>query len=352
MLITFKNLQQQTFQIEIEETKTVKELKEKIENEKGKDYPAGHQRLIYAGKILNDEQIISSYNIDNKKFVVVMIGKPKSSENVTSTPVVPLPAATPATPGDQPTTPESAPEIPPATESAQGEQVPQPEPANAESALLMGDDYQTMVQNIIDMGYSRTQVQQALRASFNNPDRAVEYLITGIPDQIFDDAVDLEGTVGQINATIDTSSDNSEPLAFLRNQPQFQQMRSVIQQNPSLLNAVLQQIGQTNPALLQLISLHQQSFVQMLNEPINTTAPSQSSSNPESSPQESNLASVAETAAPTEEDLVEITPQDKQAIERLKALGFPEHMVVQAYFACDKNENLAANFLISQMYDD
>jgi UV excision repair protein RAD23 len=39
-----------------------------------------------------------------------------------------------------------------------------------------------------------------------------------------------------------------------RDHEMFQQIRSVIQQNPNMLSTMLQQIGQSNPQLLQIIS--------------------------------------------------------------------------------------------------
>lgn len=259
----------------------------------------------------------------------------------------------------------------------------------AASALVMGEEYEHMVQQIMEMGYERPQVERALRASFNNPDRAVEYLLTGIPPSQQDPSEESQGgqeesgggtphsapsdtamsppPQSQLSGSTGSSGGGGgplldalaaegggsaeDPLGFLRFQPQFQQMRQVIQQNPQLLNAVLQQIGQSNPQLLQLISRNQEAFVRMLNEP--SPPPGGASQGGAGAPAAGGgLASLGSGGAPIEVNYGQVTPQDKEAIERLKALGFPEYLVVQAYFACDKNENLAANFLLSQNYDD
>jgi len=366
MLVTLKNLQQQTFQIEINASDSVKALKEKIESEKGDSYKATEQKLIYAGKILGDDDPLSKYNIDEKKFIVVMLSKPKTPVNPSGSspstppvaevlpPAVPPAAATPvATPATDAT--------PAATETTTDDKMDESSggptaatvPSSADSGLVVGEDYNRMVQNIQDMGYERSQVEAALRASFNNPDRAVEYLLTGIPPQIevggggggtaaaaaAAAAAVVGGGTPAVPAAGTATGEN--PLAFLRDHEMFQQIRSVIQQNPNMLSTMLQQIGQSNPQLLQIISQNQEAFIRMINEG--------EAGGEEEVP---GIPGEGPGDALDQPGVIQVSPQDKEAIERLKALGFPEHLVVQAYFACEKNENLAANFLLSQDFDD
>jgi len=420
MLLTFKTLQGQTFTLEVDPSITVKDVKVKIETEKGADFfPNDKQKLIYNGKVLENGDPLSKYEINEKKFLVVMVPKPQAAP---AKPAAETPAPTPATPAatgipnitpgapirskrtQEPTTeiPRSSlvfPETPAAASSAapaaaakeekeakkeeeketKKEAEPEKKSDSSEtpmevaaptsgsgggtgSDLVVGEDYNLMVQNIMDMGYGRDEVVAALTASFNNPDRAVEYLLTGIPPSV-QGTPSVSGTPGSDapaesnpasaagTGSEETGSSGgtggSNPLAFLRNQEEFQQMKRLLQQNPGMLNALLQNIGQSNPELLQIISQNQEAFIRMINES------DDSSSGSGGGGRSGSGRPAPEGEGPLgESGVIQVSPQDKEAIERLKALGFPEHLVVQAYFACEKNENLAANFLLSQGFDD
>ena len=49
---------------------------------------------------------------------------------------------------------------------------------------------------------------------------------------------------------------------------------------------------------------------------------------------------------------IRVTQEEMDAINRLTSLGFPKHKAAEAYFACDKNEELAANFLFESGFED
>ena len=49
---------------------------------------------------------------------------------------------------------------------------------------------------------------------------------------------------------------------------------------------------------------------------------------------------------------IRVSPEEMAAIERLVQLGFPKHKAAEAYFACDKNEEMAANFLFEHGAED
>ncbi|KRK04849.1 UV excision repair protein RAD23 homolog A isoform X2 [Drosophila yakuba] len=408
MIITIKNLQQQTFTIEFAPEKTVLELKKKIFDERGPEYVAEKQKLIYAGVILTDDRTVGSYNVDEKKFIVVMLTRDSSSSNpnqlgvkesdkLTSTDNLKdsMPREESNHSNSPPVTRNSEESIllsettPISTDNLIGELAQASLQSRAESNLLMGDEYNQTVLSMVEMGYPREQVERAMAASYNNPERAVEYLINGIPaeegtiDNDVNESTNPNGPqTGSASSVERPSESNSDPFEFLRSQPQFLQMRSLIYQNPHLLHAVLQQ---TNPALLQLISENQDAFLNMLNQPIeresesSATVPRVSSARTHStlanvnnlfssdleaaSAERSTVATSAAQqsgSAAENEDLeqplgvstIRLNRQDQDAIERLKALGFPEALVLQAYFACEKNEELAANFLLSSSFDD
>lgn len=42
---------------------------------------------------------------------------------------------------------------------------------------------------------------------------------------------------------------------------------------------------------------------------------------------------------------IQVTQEEKVAIDRLADLGFDKQLAIEAFFACDKNEEMAANYL-------
>ena len=195
--------------------------------------------------------------------------------------------AAPATSEEKPSSEEKEPSESAASSPPIGTAAPVPATAASSNASAdAGPEIPVeAVNSLTAMGFPEAEVRHCLRAANGNPDIAVEFLTNGIPPGM------QPGEQGN-------SAGSGGTLSNLRNHPQFNDLRRLVQSNPAMLQRVLTQIGQQQPELLAEINANQEAFLQMMNEPITeTSTPSSgSSSNSGSGSQSSSSSSDATTA--------------------------------------------------------
>ncbi|KAG0476377.1 hypothetical protein HPP92_012791 [Vanilla planifolia] len=366
MQIFVKTLKGTHFEIKVKPEDTVAEVKKSIETSQGVTvYPADQQMLIHQGKVLKDDTTLAENNVAEKSFVVIMLRKSPSASSKPAIPSTPAPApvAVQTTPAPVTTTPTpveaSAPAITSSTAVDAYDQ--------AASNLVAGSSFEQAIQHILDMGggtWDRDTVVRAMRAAYNNPERAVEYLYSGIPEQAEVQPVPTPtrepAATGNspvqaqppAQPTVPSTGPNANPLDlfpqglpsvgsnagagsldFLRNSPQFRALQAMVQANPQILQPMLQELGRQNPNIMRLIQENQDDFLRLINEPADG---------------ENNLFSQLVSGMP---QAISVTPEEREAIERLEAMGFDRALVLEVYFACNKNEEVAANYLLDHMDD-
>lgn len=215
------------------------------------------------------------------------------------------PAEPPAPTASASTAPETKQPAPASTEATAPAEAAEREPesenvdaySHAASELVTGSALEERINLIVDMGFPREQVVKALRAAFNNPDRAVEYLMSGIPESAtepqeeaatapgdeqpeqvageedprampVDQPFNMFAPASQGGGVAEGVPRAEGPLAALRNNPQFRALRAIVQQTPLLLQPMLQELGKNNPALLETINENREEFMEMMNEPV------------------------------------------------------------------------------------
>lgn len=101
---------------------------------------------------------------------------------------------------------------------------------------------------------------------------------------------------GGRGATLPGAEGRQQPtnLDFLRNNPQFQQLRQLVHQQPQMLEPILQQVGAGNPQLAQMITSNPEQFLQLLAED-----------------------DEGDAALPPGAQTISVTEEEREAIERV-----------------------------------
>ncbi|CAD8181588.1 unnamed protein product [Paramecium pentaurelia] len=284
MKIIIKTLSGQTFELEVQQTDSVLNIKEKIE--KVKQFEIAQQKLLRKGTLLLDDQTVGDLGIQEKDFLVVMV-------NVKRSP-----------PQQQPVQQQvqQPPQQPQPVQPQQPVEVSKPLNNPTSNNMVTGSEYDLAIQNLIQMGFAKTECEAAMKAAFNNQNRAIEYLLNGIP---------------VVNQPPPQQAQNVNQV----DQNTLQQLREQFIQNPQAVLQSLQQLQQTNPQLYQQIQQNPETVIQLL---------------------------MGAGQDGGDEIETEITQEEEQQLNQLMMMGFTKEDALEGFLACDKNVETAASYLFEK----
>ena len=338
MKITIKNLKQVTFEVELpSEKSTILDLKKAIET--SHNFDSAQLKLLFSGVVLEDSKTLEDYKIVEGSIVIMMNTKVKVKNN--------QPQQAPQNQSVQnhnEEKKEEKKEEKPEEKKEEKKQEPKPQPQPPENK------YATQIASLVDMGFEKSQAEAAIKAAHGQIDLAVDFLYNGIPEGVNDNDNDndqfMEG--GNNEPQGEEGEEEIDPLK------QTASVAKILCQNdPSKLTNLLQNIQQSDPDLFSLINEREEEFKNLLEQPVTE----EDLRHFRAFQQEMGLGGQGGGQHSHQEHgtiRLNLTQQDRETINRLKELGnFNEADVVQAYIACDKNEEMTANYLFEQkMRDD
>jgi len=329
MKLIIKNLKQVTYDVEVPSAEsTILDLKKAIET--AHNFEATQLKLLHNGVVLEDTKKLEDYKINEGSTIIMMNTKVKVTNN--------QPQQQSSTQAE-----ESKPKEEKSEEKKEEKKPEQKQEKPAENK------YASQIASLVDMGFEKSQAEAAIKAAHGQIDRAVDYLYNGIPEGTDENEQFLEQLEqgeegGEQGEEGDEEDDPLKQTASIA--------KILCQNNPAKLTNLMQNIQQTNPDLFSMINEREEEFKNLLEQPVNQ----QDIRNLRNFQRQMGLEGVGEEQGHGHGQgtiSVNVTPEDRVVINRLKELGnFNEADVIQAYFACDKNEEMAANYLFEQKMKD
>ena len=263
-------------------------------------------KLVLFGKTPENDKTMADLNIKSGDFMIMMILKPvQKKEEQKKEPVLNIEPKKEEVKNIEPKAEENKKEE--HKEEPKKEEQKKEEPKKEEPKIDINQD---SLNAMIAMGFDATLSSKALQMSSNNVDLAIDLISSG----------DL-GFMPHPHPHQAQPKAQLNPVGHQEPQPHGQQPPNP--QNQALLAALLAQL-QSHPELIQGLQNNPGQLNSLLQQ---------------QQPQMVEIPAVLEQ-------------KDADAVARLKQLGlFTEQECKEAYFACGKSEDMAANYLLEGKYN-